>query len=186
VESPEGPLVFAAQHHGIRHLVLGFDPFPYLGRQNLPMSILTLNVLDWFFENSGARSRGTGEALFFSAARQGDLIVSPRGDKITLKSTATSFAQTFYQGVYQLNRGRDKELFAVNLQDANESDLHRASPIEFHDRIGANQKASTFFAFWPYLLVAALLLSVVEWFIHPRRLRTAVKTSPNRAVSPYA
>jgi hypothetical protein len=186
VESSEGPLVFAAQRQGIRYLILGFDPFPYLGRENLPMSVLTLNILDWFFENTGARSRGTGEALVFSAALQGDLIVSPRGDKIQLKTSATSFAETFHQGVYQLNRGRDKELFAVNLQDMNESDLHRPAVIELHDALGTNQNTSTFFAFWPYLLLASLLLSVVEWFIHPRALRTVLKVSPTSPLSRHA
>jgi hypothetical protein len=186
VESSEGPLVFATERQGIRYLTLGFDPFPYLGRENLPMSVLTLNIVDWFFQNTGVGSRGTGEALVFSAARQGDLIVSPRGDKIPLKSTATSFPETFYQGVYQLNRGRDKELFAVNLQDVNESDLHRPAAIELHDAVGANQKASTFFAFWPYLLLAALLLCVAEWFIRPRALRMVLKASPASPLSRHA
>jgi aerotolerance regulator-like protein len=178
VESPEGPLIFVAERQAIHYLILGFDPFPYLGRENLPMSVLTLNILDWFFQNAGARSRGTGNALVFSAAGQGDLIVTPRGDKSQLKSAATSFAETFYQGVYQLNRGRDKELFAVNLQDVNESDLHRPAPITLHDTGGANARTSTFFAFWPYLLLVALLLSLIEWFIHPRALRTALNTPP--------
>jgi hypothetical protein len=186
VESPEGPLVFAAQRHGVRYLILGFDPFPYLGRENLPMSVFTLNLLDWFFENAGARGRDTGEALAFSAARQGDLVVSPRGDKISLESAATSFSDTFYQGVYQLNRGSEKELFAVNFQDANESDLRRPTPIEIHDAVGANKSASTLFAFWPYLLLAALLLSVVEWFIHPRAPRLVLKLSPTSPLSRHA
>jgi Ca-activated chloride channel family protein len=186
IESPEGPLVFAAQSQGKRYLILGFDPFPYLGRENLPMSVLTLNILDWFIENSGARSKSTGEALVFSAARQGDLIVSPRGDKIPLKSSVTSFPENFYQGVYQLNRGQDKELFAVNLQDTNESDLRRSAPIELHDAVGASKNTSTFFAFWPYLLLTALLLSVVEWFIHPRPPRTILRTSPTSPLHRHA
>jgi Ca-activated chloride channel family protein len=186
LESPEGPLVFAAQSQGIRYLILGFDPFPYLGRENLPMSVLTLNILDWFIENSGARSKSTGEALVFGAARQGDLIVSPRGDKIPLKSSATSFPENFYQGVYQLSRGQDKELFAVNLQDINESDLRQAAPIELHDAVGASKNTSTFFAFWPYLLLAALLLTVVEWFIHPRPPRTVLTASPTSSLSRHA
>jgi hypothetical protein len=150
------------------------------------MSVLTLNILDWFIENSDSRSKSTGEALVFSAARQGDLIVSPRGDKISLKSSATSFPENYYQGVYQLSRGQDKELFAVNLQDTNESDLRRPAPIEIHDAVGAGKNTSTFFAFWPYLLLAALLLSVVEWFIHPPALRTVLRASPTNPLSRHA
>jgi len=182
VESAEGLLVFAAQRQGIRYLVLGFDPFPYLGRENLPMSVFTLNLLDWFIETAGARDKGTGETLTFSAAQQGDLVVSPRGDKFSLKSAATSFTDTFYQGVYQLNRGREKELFAVNLQDANESNLRRPTTIDLHGAAGVNKSASMLLAFWPYLLLAALLLLIVEWFIHPPAPRVIFEGTSNRSI----
>jgi len=167
-ECSAGPLIFATQRQDARYLVLGFDPFPYLGRDNLPMSVLTVNMLDWFLHNTAARSSGTSERLEFSAARQGELIVNPRADKVPLQAGATSFGGTFYQGIYQLHSGRDNQVFAVNLQDQNESDLQHPQAIEIHDAAGARQNISSFFAFWPYLLVAALLLVLVEWFIHPR------------------
>jgi hypothetical protein len=182
VESPEGPLVFATQRQGIRYLVLGFDPFPYLGRENLPMSVFTLNLLDWFIETAGARGKGAGEALTFSAARQGDLVVGARGDRFPLKSAATSFTDTFYQGVYQVNLGREKELFAVNLQDSNESNLRRPTTIDLHDTAGVIKSASMLLAFWPYLLLAALLLLIVEWFIHPSAPRVVFEGTSNRTV----
>jgi hypothetical protein len=173
------------QQHDTRYLFVGFDPFPYLGRENLPMSVLTVNILDWFFQSTATQSRATGEALAVSPAREGDLIVTPRGDKAQLKPAATSFVETFYQGVYQLQRGREKELFAINLQDDNESDLHRLAPIDLRDAAGATPKTSTFFAFWPYLLIAALLLSVLEWFIHPRAARI-FNASPSSPINRHA
>jgi hypothetical protein len=63
VRSTAGPLVFATMKHGVRYLVLGFDPFPYLGQENLPMSIFTVNLIDWFFAFSGERGRATGEPI---------------------------------------------------------------------------------------------------------------------------
>ena len=57
LESPNGALVFAVEQRGTRYLTLGFDPLPYLGRENLPMSIFTLNFLDWFFESPGDAAR---------------------------------------------------------------------------------------------------------------------------------
>ena len=182
VESPEGALVFAAERQGTRYLVLGFDPFPYLGRENLPMSVFTLNLLDWFIETAGARDKGTGEALTFGAADQGDQVVNPRGDTFSLKSAATSFTDTLYQGVYQLNLGGRKELLAVNLQDPNESNLRRRATIDLHERAGVNKSASTLFAFWPYLLLAALLLLMIEWFIHPPTRRSIFERPSNRTV----
>lgn len=184
VESPEGPLVFAAQRQGVHYLVLGFDPFPYLGRKNLPMSVFTLNLLDWFAGTSGSRDTGTGETLAFSPALQGDRIISPRGDHFSLKPDATSFPDTFYQGIYQVNHGREKEFLAVNLRDANESNLRRPTTIDLHGAPGVNMGASILFAFWPYLLLAALLLLLVEWFIRPAAPRVIFETAPNRAVQP--
>ncbi len=182
IESPEGTLVFAAQRQGTRYLVLGFDPFPYLGRENLPMSVFTLNLLDWFTEAGSARDKRTGEALLFSAAEQGDQVVNPRGDHLSLRAGATSFTNTFYQGVYQLTLGGRKELLAVNLQDPNESNLSRPATIDLRDRAGVNKSASTLFAFWPYLMLAALLLLVVEWFIHPPTRRIIFEHTSARTV----
>ena len=57
IESSAGPLAFATERRGVRQLVLGFDLFPYLGRDNLPVSVFTLNLLDWFFQGSGVEGR---------------------------------------------------------------------------------------------------------------------------------
>ena len=45
----------------------GFDPFPFLGQENLPMSIFTVNMIDWFFAFSGERGKATGEPIPVSA-----------------------------------------------------------------------------------------------------------------------
>jgi hypothetical protein len=171
VESPEGPLVFTAQHGGQRHVVLGFDPFPYLGRENLPMSVFTLNLLDWFFERAGTKGIVTGEPISVSAARPGDVMITPRGEKIPVQTGVTAFSRSFYQGIYQLTRGREKELFAVNLHDSSESDLRRLTAIELRAGRDAGTSPSTLFSFWPHLLAASLLLLLIEWFLHPRPTR---------------
>ena len=168
IESSEGPLAFAVERRGARHLVLGFDPFPYLGRKNMPMSIFTLNFLDWFFESAGRRSIGSGEPLALGAVRRGDLAITPRGEKIPLKPGADFFSETFYQGIYQIRRGGEKELVAINLQDANESDLRSPAPIAITRADNGDGGAATLFSYWPYLLLAALLLLLIEWFIYPR------------------
>jgi hypothetical protein len=186
VEIPEGPIVFTTEHAGRRQVVLGFDPFPYLGRQNLPMSILTLNVLDWFFEHASAGGKATGEALSFNAARPGDLVVTPVAEKIALKPGQASYAETFHQGLYQVVRGRERELFPVNLQDAGESDLRRAAPIEIRGTGGASESASMLFSFWPHLLVASLMLLLLEWFVQTQRPAYRWRRPPGRPVSPHA
>jgi Ca-activated chloride channel homolog len=183
IETPSGPLVFAVEHDGIRYLVLGFDPFPFLGRENLPISVFTLNFLDWFFENAGKRGKNTGEPLALNNIQTGDWMITPRGDKISLKTGARSFPSTFTQGIYQLSRGGTKEQFAVNLDDADESDLRAPSPIEIRGEKTGQASASSLFSFWPYLLLASLLLLLVEWFIRPRALQLGPHPRSSRVLS---
>ena len=172
IESPAGPLVFAAERGGVHQLALGFDIFPYLGRENLPISVFTLNLLDWFFHGSGVEGRATGTPLTFSHTQQGNFLLTPRGDKITLSPGANNFPATFFQGIYQVDRGAHRELFAVNLKNTNESDLRQPTPIELRDVSSGGSKVSALFSIWPYLLLTSLFLLLVEWFINPRLLRT--------------
>ncbi|HET8562625.1 MAG TPA: BatA domain-containing protein, partial [Candidatus Binatia bacterium] len=167
IESPEGPLVIALERQEFRYLILGFEPFPYLGKDNLPVSIFTLNLLDWFSQRSGAQDKATGEPLTFSAALAGEMLVTPKGEKRTLKVGANTFPATYFQGIYQMDRGRGKrELFAVNLHDINESDLREPVPIELRATGGSVEGKSLFFSFWPYLLLLSLMLLVLEWFLN--------------------
>jgi hypothetical protein len=172
IESPAGALVFATEGRGLRQLALGFDIFPYLGRENLPVSVFTLNLLDWFFHGPGVEGRATGAPLTFSSTQQGNFLLTPRGDKITLNPGANNFPATYFQGVYQVDRGAQRELFAVNLKNPNESDLRQPTPIELRDVSSGGSKVSALFSIWPYLLLTSLLLLLVEWFINPRPLRT--------------
>jgi len=167
IESPDGALAFAGERHGVRFLTLGFDPFPYLGRENLPMSIFTLNFLDWFFE-TGMRSQATGEPIALGSVLPGDLLITPKGEKLLLKAGYDYFSGTFQQGIYQRRWGNEREFFARNLQDSNESDLRTPAPIELRDRSENGGSASVLFSFWPYLLIASLALLIIEWFINPR------------------
>jgi hypothetical protein len=172
IRTAEGPLVYAVTKQGINYLVLGFDPFPYLGQENLPMSIFTVNVVDWFFAFSGERGKGTGEPIAVSAAQSGDRIITPAGERFTLKPGVTAFPATFYQGVYQLIRQNEKNLIAVNLRDINESDLRQAAPIAFSGDSDTTTGSSVLLPFWPYFLLAALSLLLLEWFIKPRMARS--------------
>ena len=172
IESPAGPLVFAAEQRGLRQAVLGFDIFPYLGRENLPVSVFTLNLLDWFFHGWGGEGRATGAPLTFSSTQQGNFLLNPRGDKITLNPGVNNFPATYFQGIYQVDRGAQRELFAVNLKNNNESDLRQPTLIELRDVSSGGGRVSALFLIWPYLLLTSLFLLLVEWFVNPRPLRT--------------
>jgi hypothetical protein len=168
VRSAAGPLVYAATRQGINYLVLGFDALPYLGQENLPMSIFTMNVLDWFFAFSGERGSATGEPIAISGVQPGDRIVTPAGERFSLRPGANAFSATLQQGIYQLVQGNEKHLMAVNLGDVDESDLRQAPPIALRGEGDARTGTSVLLPFWPYFLLAALALLLLEWFIKPR------------------
>lgn len=175
IESPDGPLSFTAELNGIRYLVLGFDPFPYLGRDNLPVSLFTLNFLDWFFEGARGTGKSTGEALHPGTGRPGDLLLTPNGQTLKLSPESTTFPPTLYQGIYRLNRGAENEHFAVNLQASNESDLRESTAIELAGAGAGKNSLSVFYSFWPYLLLATLFLLFVEWFLSVPTARSGLR-----------
>jgi Ca-activated chloride channel homolog len=180
IESRQGALAFTTERQGKKHLILGFDPFPYLGRENLPMSIFTLNFLDWFISAGGAKGQATGEPFVFGAAQQELSLINAKGEKHVIKPGLSSFTDTFYQGIYQLNRGGLRQLFAINYQAASESDLRERKPIDLRTNEIGNNSASAFFSFWPYLVIACLLLFIIEWIFVPPAPRSRVRAGAPR------
>lgn len=173
IESPQGPLAVAWENEGPRYLVLGFDPFPYLGRENLPVSIFTLNFLGWFQEGTDGSGAATGKPLNLGSARaEGTAVVTPRGERFPVRPGARLFPRTYFQGLYQIVRGEEKGIVAVNFQDIKESDLHNSVAINLPGQERGSASPSLFFSLWPYLLLASLLLLILEWFWNAPIART--------------
>jgi len=174
VEAPEGPLAFFFEQEGYRYLFLGFDLFPYLGRENLPMSIFTINILEWFLEGSPHSGHLTGEPLRLTPSA-GLTVADPTGRSSKVKENRGFYSETFYQGIYRVSHGGQTEAVAVNFEDQRESDLLHPIPIALKGEALKAEKKSTLFSFWPYLLLASLLLFYLEWFFSEsrRNLRSA-------------
>ena len=179
LEGPNGLLAFAVEQRGLRYLVLGFDPLPYLGRENLPMSVFTLNVLDWFLESGGARNQATGEPIPLGSGG-GDALINPAGERLTPAAGAASFSETYRQGIYRRVKGAASDSFARNFDDLGESDLRSSAAITIRGSGAATGTSSVLFSFWPYLLLASLVLLAIEWFVWPR---SAAGVRPARAMA---
>ncbi len=167
IKSPEGSLALAFEYQGYRYLVLGFDPFPYLGQQNLPVSIFTLNLLGWFYEAQGSSSLATGEPLELRDPLAGKTLITPKQEKVQLKEGLRLFSRTFYQGLYQINGGGGREFIAVNLNSVKESDLNNPAPIDLKEEASIAGSRSFLFPLWPYLLLLSILLLFLEWYFNP-------------------
>ncbi|MEK6601193.1 MAG: VWA domain-containing protein [Candidatus Binatota bacterium] len=166
IQSPEGAIAIGLEHQGFRYLVLGFDLFPFLGRENLPISVFTLNLLEWFYQGLGSSSTATGEPLRLPA-QQGGMVMTPKGERFSLEREKNLFSRTFFQGFYEVVRGETKEILAVNLRDVRESDLSSPVAIQLRDEPAASGSRSFFFSLWPYLLLLSILLLFLEWFFNP-------------------
>ena len=117
-----GGLLLAGVRQGHRYVATGFNPFPYLGKQNLPMSVLTLNMLS-YLAGLGADSVGyrTGEPWLVPAGVE--KIILPSGSSVAVKP-GTLFTAGTQQGIYQLvDAAGERRPRATMLSDLAESDL---------------------------------------------------------------
>ncbi len=147
IESTVGPLLLAGERAGRRYVVTGFDLLPYLGRRNLPASILTLNILGWLSD------RASQSTLYKTGT-----VLSPHGGSLGSFESVESFGSDSTdsrtqqtqrthlhvrlpgdtrfqpverslsldrQGVYTFREKGREGLVAVNLLSPEETDLGR-------------------------------------------------------------
>lgn len=174
IESTAGPLVLAGERNGRRYLVTGFDLLPYLGRANLPTSILTLNVLNWLADTA-AHPLPTGTVFGPQAGTvepgtapqpqlrfPGEVDFQPVEGAVVLDR----------QGVYRLREGGTERLLAVNLTNADESTTGRPLCLDMCGPDAppeANGRPTPEYAVWPWLLLASAVLCGAEWWWAGRR-----------------
>lgn len=176
IESTAGALVLVGERNGRRYVVTGFDLLPYLGRANLPASILTLNVLNWLADtDAAARPLPTGTVLSPRAgvAEPG---TAPRPRlRFPGEADFRPFEQAVVldrQGVYRLREDGTERLLAVNLTNADESTSGRPLRLDMGGtdaRPEANGMPTLEHSVWPWLLLASALLCGGEWWWAGRR-----------------
>lgn len=175
VSGAQGGLLLVGEREGHRYAATGFDPFPYLGRQNLPMSILTLNLLSQL-TGLGAPTAGfrTGEPWLIPAGVK--TVTLPAGEHVTVEAGQT-FARTDQQGVYLLTGAGAPTLRAVNLGDLATSDLENVAPlkIETAASVGSasTEPVATPLTPWVIALIIALIVLEALFVYRPRVIEAA-------------
>ena len=173
-----GGLMLSGSRQGHRFVAAGFNPFPYLGRQNLPMSILTLNVLG-SLAGFGAQTGGyrTGEPWMVPAGVTAIALPSRRREAAQAGSLFTAVDR---QGIYELiETNGQNSLRAVNLADLTASDLTNTPPVSIPAAAASAVPASSTVRapLAAYLLATIIALIVVESLLVYRR-RRAIEVSP--------
>ena len=170
-----GGLLLAGTRQGHRYVAAGFNPFPFLGKQNLPMSVLTLNMLS-YLAGLGADSVGyrTGEPWLVPAGVE--KIILPSGASVAVKP-GTLFTAATQQGIYQLvDASGERRPRATMLGDLAESDLDLATPVTM--QVPSEKRGTPIFTadipLTVYVIAAMLFLAAVEGLIAYRRRRRSL------------
>jgi hypothetical protein len=174
VSGSGGGLILNGRREGHRLVATGFNPFPYLGKRNLPMSILTLNLLG-YLSGFGAHAGGfhTGEPWTIPAGVTS--VTLPIGRNLAV-TPGTLFSTTERQGIYYLNSARTHVARAVNLDDLVTSDLTTVAPITIASgNANAGSAAVVHAPLTPYILAAILFLIIFESLLVYRRRRPVMQ-----------
>ena len=160
VSGTVGTLVLAGERDGYRYAAVGFDLFPYLGRQNLPTSILTLNLLGWLAARAGQPlDLHTGISL--PVLNTETQIRLANGEPIQPIGNAVILAK---QGVYTVSEKGKERRIAVNLSNAEESQLGRPLRLDQLAPVTPLAAEKTGKPLWPWLLLGVVFLLVLEWW----------------------
>ena len=173
-----GALLLKGERGAHRFVATGFNPFPYLGRRNLPMSVLTLNAIG-YLAGLGGSSIGYRTGQPWLAPAGVERVILPSGEKKTAHP-GTLFTDVSEQGVYELvGPGSAQTPRAVNLADLTESDLS-SSPLLKVEAANSGSAAEPVLeksSLGDYLLLAIIALTALEALIVYRR-RRVVEAAP--------
>ena len=173
VSGDGGALLLKGERGSHRFVATGFNPFPYLGKRNLPMSVLTLNAIGYLAGLGGSsNSFRTGQPWLVPAGVE--RVMLPSGATVRAHP-GTLFNDVSKQGVYELvGSGGAQTPRAVNLADLTESDLS-SSPllkVEGGNPGSAAEPLMQKSSLSDYLLFAIIALTALEALIVYRRRRT--------------
>jgi hypothetical protein len=182
----ETPMLFTLPRGSFTDLVMAFSLVDDRGGLTTNWSLQTSFPL--FLRNVLYHLGNVGDAVREVTVQAGEPIVlrpeagvqslkvtSPRGQTTTLKrgqEAEFTYGETEALGIYRVvhddgvARG-----FAVNLLDANESNIEPRQEIQIgNKRITADQERPQTRELWKWILLLALILLMVEWYIYNRRI----------------
>ncbi len=174
-----GAIVLKGERGAHRFVATGFNPFPYLGRRNLPMSVLTLNAIS-YLAGLGTSSSGYRTGQPWLAPAGVERVILPSGSAVAAHP-GTLFTAVSEQGVYELvGPGGAKTPRAVNLADLTESDLSSSPQLKVEAANSGSAAAPIMekSSLGDYLLAAIIALTALEALIVYRRRRIAEAAAP--------
>ena len=181
------PVFAIAPRRGFEDAVLSFDIITdeqnantdWIKRRSFP--VMVLNVLQYLAggpSEGGADSLRPGQPIELQVATAGETltVATPAGREITVQRSPGNvfrFLDTDELGVYHVQSNGDTvERFAVNLFDSQESNLKPRPELDFDwNKVQATADTRPQpRAGWKILLLLALFVLLIEWYIYNRRV----------------
>lgn len=182
VEARETPLITAFRGESARGVVLAFDIYDTNWPRRVSFPIFFMNLIEWVFSNENqALMRKTGEVLTLAPPepldQQAELDPPP-----PLKPQTYTFSNAnpvFYgdssrQGFYEYRVGGAlRARYAVNLLSPDESDITPRPSLTFGETTveGGEEAVRSNEEIWRTLVILALIVLCIEWYVYVRRAR---------------
>lgn len=173
-QSGNDTLIWAGENNNRRVVLIGFD----LAKTDLPLKvefpILLANSISWLAGREAVadeRAIRAGQPAMIRTTAANAEITLPTGDsqRVDLRDGSAAFADTLQVGWYAV---KDAQNFAVSL--LNEAESNTAPQDSIQTRAGeVSGQAETFSAereAWTWILLVALLVLTVEWWVYHRRI----------------
>ena len=186
IDTNAGPICAIGPREGFEDLVISFAVFDpdhmdtnWFLRPSFP--VFVLNLLEYLGGTRATLTSGSvlpGQTLAWRSDTAGETIEVLLPSKATVevargKLNAFHFSGTSEVGVYEVReKGKATGHFAVNLFNPLESNLHPRPELKIGDTkvAGKVEREPARYDAWKLVLLAALAVLLLEWYIYNRRV----------------
>jgi len=173
VETLGGPLVYALEEPERRALLLGFDLFEADLPLRVAFPLIMSNAIRWLHPSGHASLEfAAGEPLVVPVAHgvEAARFITPSGRTADARVVrgAASYSDTDEVGLYTVITARGSTRVAVNLMDAEESNL-APQPLPAAPAAAAATLVPVERELWPYFVALAICLFALEGLLYWRR-----------------
>ena len=177
VEATGSPLIYALEEQDRRAIFVGFDLFKTDFPLRVAFPLILSNSLRWLHPSSADQASlqfAAGQPILLPVPHgvSAATVTLPSGRSVKAQITRgmVSFSETEEVGVYSLSTPKGETKIAVNLMDADESNLTpRPLPASPAGSAAATTPVPVQRELWPVFVLIALVLLLVEGLLYWRR-----------------
>jgi Ca-activated chloride channel homolog len=177
VEAVGGPLIYALEEQDRKAIIVGFDLFKTDFPLRVAFPLILSNTLRWLHPaalDQSSLQLAAGQPILLPVAHgiSAATVTTPGGRTVKAPVTrgVVSFTETDEVGLYGLSTSRGDLRVAVNLMDADESNLEpRPLPVTAGPSPEAASPVPIQRELWPLFVALALALLALEGLLYWRR-----------------